>query len=143
MVLRHDNFIALFHQFDFRNGNRKRSRDVSREGFWRVSYAGAAGTGFGLLVFDTGMVIGTDAFGGNYDGEYANRPERGGLEFYVTGTATVDGMLLVQGGAPLRAGEQFTLRGFLKHGDSQTVLESDRGPVLVSMQKIRDFPTGT
>lgn len=43
---------------------------MNREGFYAISYEGTAGAGFGVIVLDTGELVGADAMGGEYDGTY-------------------------------------------------------------------------
>ena len=38
-----------------------------KEGFYRIDYAGFAGSGFAIIVFDTGIIVGSDMVGGRYD----------------------------------------------------------------------------
>ena len=42
-----------------------------KEAFYSITYAGATGSwGFGMIVLDTGVIIGADVAGGRYDGSY-------------------------------------------------------------------------
>ena len=42
-----------------------------KEGFYSITYTGASGDwGFGMIVLDTGQIIGADVAGGRYDGQY-------------------------------------------------------------------------
>jgi hypothetical protein len=116
---------------------------MSREGFWKVGFTGISGDGLGILVFDSGMVIGAGLGGGTYDGTYRVDPATDGFHFKVKCTAGKGGLQLVQGGPALKPGESFDIRGVLVHGAATTQLVTDLGPpVHAVFTKLRDFPPG-
>lgn len=112
------------------------------EGFYSVQYGGAAGTGFGMMVLDTGHVIGADPTGGTYDGTYRFNPTTNFIDLEITVTVP-PGVWLVQGvpGQP----QQYTF-------DIKTSVPRDLGKrhpvtiptpfgnVAVIFTKVRDFP---
>ena len=117
---------------------------MSKEGFWQVSYQGAEGYGVAILVFDSGTVVGYDVTGGLVDGTYRLAPDARQLAFDVKWTATVGGVRLVQGGAPVPAGWSFRLTGTLPK-DLEAVatpipVNTEYGTIVAMFKKIRSFP---
>ena len=47
------------------------------EGFYAIYYTGIASSGLGLLAFKSGTVVGVDAVGGTFDGQYSINEEAG------------------------------------------------------------------
>jgi len=41
-----------------------------KDGFYLIEFAGHAGVGAGMLIFDGGRIYGADQGGGQYDGQY-------------------------------------------------------------------------
>ena len=41
-----------------------------KEGFYSINYTGTTGSGFGLITMDTGVIVGVDITGIEYDGTY-------------------------------------------------------------------------
>lgn len=72
-------------------------------GFYKVTYGGATGEGFGLLAFLNGIVVGLDEAGVRYDGAYGEDSETGALQLHVTVTVPSGVALVV--GTPARTDE--------------------------------------
>jgi hypothetical protein len=111
------------------------------EGFFYMAYTGNAGTGFGLLAFTQGVVVGADVAGSTYEGSYTN--DRETLNFSLIMKAPA-GIMLVQNGVPLAAPMQLPIRGVLSRADLEAgnpvLIETDLGPVNAIFKKISDFP---
>ena len=68
-----------------------------KEGFYSITYAGAGGDlGFGILVFDTGAVVGADVGGVRYDGTYTYNARTQMIDAQLELTVPA-GLLLVTG----------------------------------------------
>lgn len=113
-----------------------------KEGFYSIVFTGIDGSGAGMLVLDTGRVIGADVGGGTYDGTYEFNEDTRMLDVDVTitipeGHWSVTGKQAV--GAPLSMTVKASLRRDL--GAEQPMrLETSDGPVNVVFKMIRDFP---
>ena len=57
---------------------------MKTNGFFRIAFTGATGSGLGLLVLHNGSVVGADTGGGIYDGSYTENPDTQALEFRIT-----------------------------------------------------------
>jgi hypothetical protein len=68
-------------------------------GFYKVTYGGATGQGFGLLAFLNGIVVGLDEAGVRYDGGYGEDSNTGALQLHVNVTVPA-GVALVLGTPP-------------------------------------------
>jgi hypothetical protein len=114
---------------------------MNREGFWLVRYIGAADWGFGILVFDTGMVVGADVAGGRYDGTYEYYPKTEMLDIDVTvkippNVRTVQGVVSQEG-------LTFKVRTSMPRDawdEKPFVAQTDLGPVNATLKKIRNHP---
>lgn len=65
------------------------------EGFYSVTYQGSGGLGVAVLVLNDGRVVGADAAGGLYDGQYRSHGDGVGVTVTVTippGTSLVTGV---------------------------------------------------
>jgi hypothetical protein len=116
---------------------------AGKEGFWRVDYQNdAGGGGFAIMVFDTGVIVGTDAWGGIWDGTYSFDPRTNVIEmtlmfaFPPEGFSTVTGRAFPHGhietysfALPNDFGHEFPFR-----------VTIDERPMMVRFKKIRDFP---
>lgn len=118
-------------------------RAVSREGFWIVDFHGAQGSGAGVIVLDTQIVIGADGSGIVYDGTYSADPATGDLICKVRATAKRPGIILTQNGKSLQPGDGFDLAVRLPRELNQATLvriDTAYGPVAATFTKVRDFP---
>ena len=110
------------------------------EGFYSVQYVGIAGFGAGVLVFETGMVVGADAGGGLYDGTYTVDTRRDVIHVKVTLTVA-PGVGLVQGVPPQAQAYKVPIETSIPRNTAGPFLvETGPGLVAVVMRKIRDFP---
>lgn len=113
-----------------------------KEGFYSITFTGATGdSGFGIIVLDTGAVIGADATGVRYDGTYVFNPRTDLLEASITVTVP-PGVTLVQG-VPDRDKEwSFELVAAFPRETSETpvLVQTPFGPVNVIFRYLRGFP---
>jgi hypothetical protein len=114
---------------------------LTTEGFWQIVYDAPKGPPvLGVLVFQAGIVVGADAFGGIYDGSYIDDGELNGIVIKVMARTSVTGPYVVIGGPSLKAGRSFSVRGVLQHGRDTAILHTDGGPITVAVRKLRDLP---
>jgi len=115
---------------------------MNREGFYQIAFSGVADSGFGILVFDTGAIVGVDVGGVTYDGTYSYNQRSDEID------ASIDvwvppGVPLVQGARPTTDSFRFVLQASLPRdlGKEKPVrVETPLGPVNVVFKKLRDFP---
>src|SRR4051794_14798977 len=84
----------------------------TREGFWRVHYAGVFGSGMGVIALDRGMGVGADVNGGIWAGEYQFNPGARRLHIRLTVSLPPEVFSAVTGqesAAGFREQSQFTL----------------------------------
>ena len=72
------------------------------DGFYRIAFTGAHGSGFGLLVLFEGAVAGADVGGVLYDGTYRTDEAKNHMNLQITMRAPA-GSTPVQTGIPLVA----------------------------------------
>lgn len=112
------------------------------EGFYRIAYTGAAGSGFGILVFNSGKIAGADVAGGIYNGTYTEDGPTNQINYQVMMQIPA-GVAPVQSGIPLAAPIAFPIQGVLQPSDVESgqprLLQTPIGPVNVVFSKIRDF----
>ena len=114
--------------------------DLPIEGFYAGYFTGKAGNGLALLTFSDGKVVGVDAAGIRYDGEYEWHGDTGDLALHVRVVAP-PGISLVQGGDTGEDGFSYEVATSLKGsalGGTVTRLETPRGPVNMRLQKLRN-----
>jgi hypothetical protein len=111
------------------------------DGFYSMSYTGAAGSGFGLIVLFRNLIAGSDVAGATYDGTFENE----GAEYFnirVKMKAPV-GAWLVQTGvqltSPLELPIGLTVKADFASGEP-ILAETPLGPVNVAFRKLREFP---
>jgi hypothetical protein len=113
------------------------------EGFFRITFTGMAGSGFGLLTLQNGIVVGADVSGTTYEGSYTTDPITRVIEFQIIMNLPA-GVTPVQNGIPLVAPISVPISGSLSENelgkDEPTLLRSPLGPVNVLFTKIRDLP---
>ena len=111
--------------------------------FYAIYYTAVAGSGLGVLVFTNGVVVGADAGGGTYDGEYSESKDTGMLEGTLKLTMPA-GVPLVTGGPasqePYTIEFPVSLSQDLGAGEPVEV-KLPTGPVNVIFKKLRDFPS--
>lgn len=111
------------------------------DGFYRMAFTGAAGSGFGMLAFHKGSIAGADVAGSDYQGSYTES-ETGEASFQITMAAPA-GVTLVQTGITLAAPVDIPITGTINLEEIMTgkplLLQTPLGPVNVLFKKIRDF----
>jgi hypothetical protein len=113
------------------------------EGFFRIAFTGATGSGLGILLLRSGSVIGADTGGATYDGSYKENADTHTLEFVITMSMPA-GVSPVQTGIPLATPMSVPISASLLQDDiggaKPTLVQTPLGPVNVLFTKIRDFP---
>jgi hypothetical protein len=113
------------------------------EGFYNIAFTGEAGSGFGMIVFRSGVIAGADVSGAVYDGEYTESSTNGKIIMRVDVTIPA-GAVPVQTGVPLASSVITKMESSVSIDDilSQRIvlLQSTLGSVNVVYRKIRDFP---
>ena len=74
------------------------------DGFFRIAFTGAAGSGFGILALRDGSIAGADVGGAIYDGTYSENAATAEVDIKVTMAAPA-GVTPVQTGVPCGANE--------------------------------------
>ncbi|MGC2659930.1 MAG: hypothetical protein WA324_18385 [Bryobacteraceae bacterium] len=113
------------------------------DGFYRIAFTGTAGSGFGLLAFQSGVIAGADTAGGIFDGSYTAQPDTGAIDFRINMNLPA-GITPVQTGIPLAAPLTMPISGSIQvsdiDGDTPTLLQTPLGPVNALFKKVRDLP---
>ena len=114
-----------------------------REGFFAIHYTGKAGSGHGLMALSRGVIVGVDAAGGVYDGEYESEgdqaPLTGNLQLKVlAGVSLVTGPT-VEHEVTLEI--PLYLAGDFATSDKPTTVKTTFGAVNVLLKKLRDLPS--
>jgi hypothetical protein len=113
------------------------------DGFFRIAFTGTAGSGFGVLVLHSGVIVGADVGGATYDGSYTENTTTQAIDFQITMNAPA-GITLVQTGIALTAPLSMPITGSLSPGninsETPSLLHTPLGPVNILFNKIRDFP---
>jgi hypothetical protein len=111
-------------------------------GFYRMTFTGINGSGFGILAFKDSIVAGADVAGTIFDGTFIDLTPPDKIEFKVIMRAPA-GVAPVQTGVVLAAPIEIEITGTLSEAEIEsgapTRLETALGPVNVLFQKIRDF----
>jgi hypothetical protein len=113
------------------------------EGFYSIAFTGVAGSGFGVLVLQAGIVVGMDAAGGAYDGRYDVNRAAGTVALDIVLTVPA-GVTLVLTGVPLQSSLQLPIKVSLPSplaGERTVRVDTHLGPVNVIIRKLRDFPS--
>ena len=113
-----------------------------KEGFYSITFMGTAGNvGVGVLVLDTGFIVGVDIGGVRYDGEYKYNPKTEMLDADVTLTVP-PGVPLVTGIPPQNKEWSFTFQVSFPRETPQTpiLVQTPTGPVNVVIRFLRGFP---
>ncbi len=111
------------------------------DGFYRVAFTGAHGSGLGLLVLSRGVVAGADIGGVIYDGTYSEEASGSYVNLQLTMRAPA-GSTLVQTGISLASPTDIPMQIRLPHdlaGGAPILLETPLGRVNVIVTKIRDL----
>ncbi len=119
------------------------ANEGSKEGFYSVTFAGHADYGFGIIILDTGVVIGADVGGVLYDGIYDFNHKTEMLDVSVTLTVP-PGVPLVMGVPPQTIEYKFKIVTSLPRtlgNETPITIDTPSGPVNVIFKKIRDFPS--
>lgn len=113
-----------------------------REGFFSIFYTGRAGTGLGLVALTKGSIVGVDAAGGFYDGDYESNDDNSVLIGMLRLTVP-PGVVLVTGNQP--QSQSFTLNIPLQlpadfaTSQKPLMVQTSTGPVNLILKKIRDL----
>lgn len=108
--------------------------------FYSLTVAGSTGsTGVGVLVFDSGLIVGVDEAGVRYDGEY--RLDRGRLEANIIVTVP-PGVSLVTGAPPPASTYSFPLSLSIPVDDVEMpfAVGTPTGQVAAVLRKLREAP---
>ncbi len=112
---------------------------MNPEGFYQIQFAGAADTGFGVLLLESGKINGIDVGGVEYDGDYTFNQKTD--QFDVTVKATVPpGMPLVTGFPAQPTQHQFEIKASLPNDlgkVSKQTINTPYGQVNVVFKKLR------
>ena len=113
-----------------------------KEGFYRIDYVGTVGRGFGIIVLDTQVVVGTDMAGGLYDGTYQFNPDTNMLEAKIKVTIPA-GAWLVQGIPAQDKKWNFEFEASFRRETTETpvTVQTPFGPVNVVFRYLRGFPS--
>jgi len=111
------------------------------EGFFRIAFTGASGSGFGVLVFSDGLIVGADAAGVTYNGVYTQNTAQL-IDFHATMSAPA-GVTPVQTGVSLISPVNLPISGTLYENDiyseNAILLQTPLGPINIIFKKIRDL----
>jgi hypothetical protein len=111
------------------------------DGFYRMTFTGTSGSGFGVVVFEGGVIAGADVAGGIFSGTYKEGATKGQVEFQISLTIPA-GATPVQTGIPLTTSMTLPIEASLSESDigsaSPYLLQTPLGPVNVLFKKIRD-----
>jgi hypothetical protein len=108
-----------------------------------MKYLGPFGVGGGTIYIGKGVIVGTDVYGGKYDGEYTE--QNGHMKGHVKMTAPPGGMTLVTGqyaadGTTFDLNFDLPLTSF-DDGTPQRMLGVGNVPIEVTFEKIREAPS--
>lgn len=108
------------------------------EGYYSIFYTGIADTGFALVSFEKGTIIGVDIAGAKYDGEYQVSND------YIQGTLTLSadaGTKLVTGAVAGEKGEAWDIpfKMPIKFENEILPIETPTGKVNAIFRKLRDI----
>ncbi len=113
-----------------------------KEGFYSIIFTGQTGDyGMGVIVLDTGIIVGADAAGGEYDGEYQYNPRTELIDADVTLTVPPGVALVTE--VPAQYQEwSFSFKASFPRETSDTPLRVDTrvGPVNLIIRFLRTFP---
>jgi hypothetical protein len=116
---------------------------AGKEGFWRVDYRNEGGDGgLAIMVLDTGVIVGTDRWGGIWDGTYDYDRRSNLIEMTLTVAFPPEGFSSVTGRAFARGHTEtyhFALPNDLGREFPFPVTIQGR-PMVARFRKIRDFP---
>ncbi|MBK8221794.1 MAG: hypothetical protein IPK73_12285 [Candidatus Obscuribacter sp.] len=113
-----------------------------REGFFSIYYTGCAGTGLGLFALTKGSIVGVDAAGGIYDGDYESDDDKSPL-YGVMRLTVPPGVVLVTGNLP--ENQPFTMNIPLElpadfaTSQQPQMVQTSTGPVNLIIRKLRDL----
>jgi hypothetical protein len=109
------------------------------DGFYAAYFAGVSGTSIGMFVFKDGVVVGADAGGGRYDGEFTVSPDGQSIEAKIRFTLPVGNQSITGAAAtaepitievPLRLPIEFNRNDVHR-------IETPIGPINAKFDKIR------
>ena len=113
-----------------------------KEGFYSIAFTGQFGdSGFGIIVLDTGRVVGVDVGGACFDGTYTYNQQSKLIDVDLTLTVP-PGVPLVQG-VPARPDEwSFDFKASFPKETNETPVAVDTpfGPVNTIIRYLRAFP---
>jgi hypothetical protein len=108
-------------------------------GFYKVTYDGATGSGFGMLALMSGLISGVDEAGVSYDGEYGEDDLSGVVQIHVRAIIPA-GVGLVLGVPARDEPWSFAIDAVLPPGfvtGTPTKLRTRFGPVTVAFTLLR------
>lgn len=112
------------------------------DGFFLMTFTGAVGSGFGIIVLRNGTLVGADVGGATFDGTYSENPSTQTLTLQITMNAPA-GMVPVQTGIPMASPTALSFNASVAKDDigmeRPTLIETPLGPVNVIFRKLRDF----
>jgi hypothetical protein len=113
-----------------------------KEGFYAVTFGGAAGGGFGMVVLDTNLIVGADVTGVLYDGTYEYNARTDRLDVHIVVTVP-PGVWLVQGVPSAPKEYKFPIEASLPRdlgAEMPTDVSTPFGSVKAIFKKVRNFP---
>src|SRR4051812_39736095 len=117
---------------------------MNREGFYSIHYngstAGSSGVGMGMLILDSGIIVGCDMTGGTFDGTYEFNEQTQMVEARMLmrmppGSFLVTGVSALPHGFPINASLSRRVRQ-----QEKIFLNIPGGQISVVITKLRDFP---
>lgn len=113
------------------------------DGFYAIYFTGHAGSGFGVIALQNGIVTGADAVGGIIDGEFALNEASKSYEGTVQ-LCVPAGAILVTGGAPHNESYSISFPISIPkddvEGEHPVLVQLPTGPVNIILKKLRDIP---
>lgn len=112
------------------------------DGFYRMTFTGTAGSGFGIVAFRGGAIAGADVAGATFDGSYKENSANRTFDFQITMHAPA-GVTPVQTGIALAAPMTIPINGSVAEpamvSNEPILLQTPLGPVNILFKKIRDI----
>lgn len=113
------------------------------DGFYRMAFTGAAGSGFGILVLREGVVVGADVSGATFDGTYAKARDRQVINVDVIMSMPA-GASPVQTGIPIPSPISVPIQVSISDTEIleelPKLVQTPLGPVNVILKKLRNYP---
>jgi hypothetical protein len=114
--------------------------NISINGFYAAYLSGVVGQGFALLIFRNGRIVGADALGVLYDGNYSTEHEASyRVKLNIKFPANIP---LIQGGVTGPQGDSYELTFQMPHDfllREFIRIEDKRGPINARLVKLGDL----